>query len=106
MTATEMTMTTEAEVGREAPLAAAAVEIATDSPTNLQRRVSTGLRRRKVVMETEIGTGVTGRETAAVRLTRAPRRSPGVTRMTLRNRSVNFRFVSQEPQEEVQASLG
>ena len=52
-----------------------------DSPTNLQRRVSIGPRRRKVDTETEIGTGVTGRETAAVHLTRAPRRSPGVTEM-------------------------
>merc|ERR1711934_1086608 len=52
MTGTEMTMTTEAGVGREDLLAAAAAEIATDSPTNLQRRVSTGPRRRKVDMET------------------------------------------------------
>merc|ERR1719360_308350 len=78
MTATEMTMMTEeAEVGREA--VAAVVGIATDCPTNLRRRVSIGPRRRKVDMETEIETGVTGRETAAVHPTRAPRRSPGVT---------------------------
>merc|ERR1719305_425280 len=62
MTGTEMTMTTEAGGGREVlPAAVAAVEIAIDSPTNLQRRVSTGPRRRKVDMETETGTEVTGR---------------------------------------------
>merc|ERR1719445_1878377 len=63
MIATEMTMMTEeAGVGREAVVAV--VGIAIDSPTNLQRRVSIGPRRRKVDMETETetGTGVTGRE--------------------------------------------
>ena len=48
---------------------------------NLPKRARTEHLRRKVGMATETETEVRGRETEAAHLTRAPRRSPGVTEM-------------------------